>query len=163
MILGGALLGAVLALGLLQWESTSRANLASLASATMPNAAEQAAVPPAPNVAPPEPSSSAPAPAPQASAAAADASAPPSTAKATGGNATAGAKVFAAKCNACHPNGNAGLGPALSGPAFTAKYPGDVPLREIIAKGKGSMPPYPPASLSEADMQDLIAYLRSLK
>ena len=36
-------------------------------------------------------------------------------------------------------------------------------LKQIMRRGSGSMPPYPSASLSDADLEAVVAYLRSLK
>ncbi|HLZ10555.1 MAG TPA: c-type cytochrome [Chloroflexota bacterium] len=74
-----------------------------------------------------------------------------------------GARVFAANCNACHPKANAGVGPALHGSAFTARFPDDGPLKLLIRTGHNVMPSFSPAVISDADLNAIVAYLRSLK
>lgn len=128
MILVAVLLGAVLSLGMYEFETAKRSTQAS---------AEAAAHSPA-----------------------GDASAQKTGATSAG---LTGEKLFAAKCNACHPNGNAGIGPAVRGTQLAAKYPDDASLKQIIRGGRGGMPPYPPASLSDGDLEATIVYLRSLQ
>ena len=74
----------------------------------------------------------------------------------------AGQQVFAAKCTTCHPNANAGIGPALHGSAFASRYPDDAILVGVIRQGKGGMPAFPAAQLSDPDRTNVVAYLRSL-
>ena len=50
---------------------------------------------------------------------------PAAPAAAAASDASAGQPVFARSCNSCHPNANAGIGPALYGPQFAARYPED--------------------------------------
>jgi mono/diheme cytochrome c family protein len=73
--------------------------------------------------------------------------------------------VFAANCNSCHPSANAGLGPALHGPSFTAHFPDNGPLIAVIRNGRSgtAMSAFPSSSISDADLNALVAYLRSLK
>ena len=82
---------------------------------------------------------------------------------ASAGDVTAGGRVFSAKCGACHPGGNAGAGPALRGQPFATEYAEDSSVKKVIREGKGGMPGFPPSGLSDAELDDLIAYLRSLK
>ncbi|MBI4758043.1 MAG: c-type cytochrome [Chloroflexi bacterium] len=77
--------------------------------------------------------------------------------------ATAGKAVFTTYCNACHPGGNAGIGPKLVGDAFNQRYAKDDALVKIIRQGKGSMPASTPEQISDQKLSDLIAYLRALK
>lgn len=136
LIVGAVLLGTVLAIALYQWDAVSRS--------------EQAPFLPSPNPLAPEPT-----PTPLVGGGSApNGSAAPSEA--------AGARVFAGKCTACHPNGNAGVGPALHGPQFIAKFPRDEPLKQVIRDGRGGMPAYPPTVLSDVDLASVIAFLRSL-
>ena len=146
MILGAALLGAVLAVAMYQVEVANRARLVSAAAPPTSQAAASTS-----------PAAAAPAATPIAEAA--------NAAGATGGagDVAAGEKLFAATCNVCHPNANAGMGLALRGPQFAAKYPEDASLKQIMRRGSGSMPPYPSASLSDGDLEAVVAYLRSLK
>jgi mono/diheme cytochrome c family protein len=142
MIVGALVLGAIVAFGLYRWDASARAAEASLR--------------PAP-VAPLAPAPATPAPLPLA--AAPVVSPPASTA---GGDAAAGQQVFAAKCNSCHPNANAGIGPAVHGAQFAQRYPDDAPLLAVIRQGKGGMPPFPAGSLSDQDLANVVAYMRSL-
>ena len=64
---------------------------------------------------------------------------------------------------ACHPGANAGIGPALYGPQFAQRYPEDGPLIAVVRQGKGGMPALSPAQLGDADLADVIAYLRGLQ
>ena len=69
-----------------------------------------------------------------------------------------GKGVFEQHCNACHPGGSAGKGPALL----------DKPLPEAVIRarvrhGGGAMPPFAEHSLSEEDLADLIEYVVALR
>ena len=69
-----------------------------------------------------------------------------------------GRTVFMAKCNYCHPGGEAGLGPAINDkplPAFLMKIQ--------IRTGLGAMPAFPPSEMSEADVDAVIAYLKEIR
>jgi mono/diheme cytochrome c family protein len=61
-------------------------------------------------------------------------------------------------CAQCHANGGraAGVGPVLAGTQRDDAY-----IRNQLKNGKGAMPAYP--NLTEAQQNDLIAYIRSLK
>jgi mono/diheme cytochrome c family protein len=66
--------------------------------------------------------------------------------------------AFMAKCNHCHPGGEAGLGPALN----------DKPLPEFLIKtqiraGLGAMPAFPPQEISDADVDAIIAYMKAIR
>lgn len=135
MILVAALLGAVLALGLLEWETRTRA--------------EQAQFLPTPTARPA-----------QLTPTAAGGALPPGKPETA---ASGGAAVFAGKCNACHPDGGAGAGPPVRGADFAAKYPGDAELKQVIRDGRGAMPAYPATALSDAELNDLVGYIRSLR
>ena len=63
-----------------------------------------------------------------------------------------------AKCNKCHPGGEAGLGPALNNkplPDFLVRYQ--------TRSGAGAMPPFDPDELSDKDLADVTAYLKALR
>ena len=79
------------------------------------------------------------------------------------GDAVAGQLVFATHCTACHPGANAGIGPALYGPQFAQRYPENGPLIAVVRQGKGGMPAFSPAQLGNAELADVIAYLRGLQ
>jgi mono/diheme cytochrome c family protein len=78
------------------------------------------------------------------------------------GDPVAGQNVFATSCNPCHPSANAGIGPALHGPQFSARYPEDAAIAAVIRQGRGGMPAFAPGSLSDRDLANVIAYLRGL-
>ncbi|MBI2862222.1 MAG: cytochrome c [Chloroflexi bacterium] len=80
----------------------------------------------------------------------------------TKGNAAAGQAVFQTSCNACHPGGGQGVGPALQGPAFASKYPTDDAISKVVRQGMGVMPAFSPDRLSDQQLADVIAYVRSL-
>lgn len=151
MILGAALLGAVLAVGMYQGEVADRTRQASAAAPAAPRTAPTPAAPTAPAAAAP------------AAPPVAQATPAAGAAASSGGDVAAGEKLYAGKCNACHPNANAGVGPALRGPQFAATYLDDASLKQIIRSGRGGMPPYPPANLSDGDLEAMVAYLRSLQ
>lgn len=78
-----------------------------------------------------------------------------------------GKQVFEkATCIVCHPGGGNNLNPykPLKGPAFAKEFVSDASLVKVIREGiKGtSMPKFNQARLSDADLKDLIAYVRSL-
>jgi mono/diheme cytochrome c family protein len=77
-------------------------------------------------------------------------------------SAQAGQAIFSASCNACHPNGEAGIGPQLYGADFNKTFGNDTTLAQFIRTGKGNMPAFTPGQITDAQMTDLIAYLRSL-
>ncbi|MCL4535591.1 MAG: c-type cytochrome [Bacteroidetes bacterium] len=131
------------------------------ASAGAPTSAPTAVSAPTPAPITPSAPTSAPAKPTAASTAASSTPAP----AATGGtaNAQAGQAVFQKFCQGCHPGGNKGFGPALKGPDFQQKFPGDDALAALIRKGEGSMPAFSPAQIDDAALADLIAYIRSLK
>lgn len=77
------------------------------------------------------------------------------------------AKIYKANCELCH--GADGSGDTGPGKAFHAKdlrsdevrNQSDAALSEVITKGKGKMPAFG-AKIKPADIQKLIAYIRSL-
>ena len=63
-----------------------------------------------------------------------------------------------AKCQQCHPGGEAGLGPALN----------DKPLPEFLKKfqvrhGLGTMPSFSEKEISDQQLEDLMEYLKALR
>ena len=83
------------------------------------------------------------------------------------GNPAKGAKVFEkATCAGCHPGGGNAMNPQkpLHGPAFAAKYKDDAQLVKVIRCGikNSAMPPFSKDMVSDVEMKDLVAYLRSL-
>jgi mono/diheme cytochrome c family protein len=78
------------------------------------------------------------------------------------GDAVAGQRVFASACASCHPNANAGIGPALYGPQFADRYPDDAAIAAVIRQGKGGMPGFSPGQLGDQDLANINSYLRGL-
>lgn len=77
------------------------------------------------------------------------------------GNAQEGLKVFQASgCAGCHANNGraAGVGPKLAG---TAKD--EAGVAAIIRNGKAPMPGYTAEQVSDKQLADLVAYIKSLK
>ena len=69
-----------------------------------------------------------------------------------------GRDVWMAKCNRCHPGGEAGLGPATN----------DKPLPEFliatqIRTGLGAMPAFTEQEMSDADVAAVIAYMKATR
>jgi cytochrome c6 len=76
-----------------------------------------------------------------------------------------GRSSFNSTCASCHgQNGTpTAVGKSLNAPALgstTVQNQTDAELHQIIANGKGNMPPFK-GSLSEAEINSLIAYIRT--
>jgi mono/diheme cytochrome c family protein len=71
-------------------------------------------------------------------------------------NPTSGKTIYQSLCNGCHPNGKAGVGPALIG--LDEKT-----IVQTVRQGKGGMPPFPTDRVSDAQLSDIIAYVETLK
>lgn len=83
------------------------------------------------------------------------------------GNVKKGERVFASmQCAICHTNGGNNLNPdkPLKGPGFLKKYPSNQLLTKTIRSGIANrgMPSFGKDKLNDADLQDLLAYIRSL-
>jgi mono/diheme cytochrome c family protein len=79
-----------------------------------------------------------------------------------------GRRVYEAKCEACHDpySGNGRNGPSLRGIYRKPYLPSGIPanderVSEIIVSGKSKMPGLG-TSISEAQLQDLLTYLKTL-
>lgn len=89
--------------------------------------------------------------------------APPavSTLTATSGDPAKGKIVFVTNCAACHPQGGtqAGFGPNLSASvhALDPAY-----ITSNVRHGRGSMPPFDKQTVTDADLTNIIAYLKSI-
>lgn len=80
------------------------------------------------------------------------------------GDASRGQTIFATQCAACHGQGGAGgFAPALNTTEFQQKFSQDAALRTILRQGSGAMPAYGVNRLSDHELADLIAYVRSLQ
>jgi mono/diheme cytochrome c family protein len=69
-----------------------------------------------------------------------------------------GRVVFARHCHKCHVGGEAGLGPAINDkplPAFLMRFQ--------VRNGLGVMPAFAKDRISEAELDQLIAYLKALR
>lgn len=83
-----------------------------------------------------------------------------------------GLKVYVANCAVCHQlngGGDATVGPDLNKPFSPTEYFQEPFLRKLIRDsasvrnwGQRAMPPFTPAALSDAKMDDLLAYLRQM-
>lgn len=69
-----------------------------------------------------------------------------------------GKVLFNEYCNSCHPNGTAGLGPALNDkplPGFAIRFQ--------IRNGIGAMPAFSEEVISDEDSKKIAAYLKALR
>lgn len=69
-----------------------------------------------------------------------------------------GQAVYMENCNKCHPGGDAGLGPALNNkplPGFLVRFQ--------TRHGLGAMPSFGKGEIPDADLKDLVAYLKALR
>jgi mono/diheme cytochrome c family protein len=69
-----------------------------------------------------------------------------------------GHKVFLEQCEQCHPGGEAGLGPGLN-----AKPAPEVAIKLQVRKGLGDMPAFNDQKISDADLDDIVAYMMALR
>jgi mono/diheme cytochrome c family protein len=145
-LLVGALVAAVLiVIGLYRWDVGAREAEAALRPAPVAQLALPADTP-APRLV------------------AASPAAPSASPASSADDVAAGKQVFSTMCNPCHPNANAGIGPALHGSAFATRYPDDAAVTSVVRQGKGQgrMPAFAASQLSDVDLSHVVAYLRSL-
>ena len=69
-----------------------------------------------------------------------------------------GQQLFMKRCNECHPQGEAGIGPALN----------DKPLPDALIEAKvrdktGQMPNFSDAQITDEDLDKLVAYLAKVR
>ena len=76
----------------------------------------------------------------------------------TSGDVAAGKQVFEQNCNACHPGGGQGAGPALKGKNLSA----DRITRQVRNGGEG-MPAFSPSQISDQQLNNLVQYVQSLQ
>jgi mono/diheme cytochrome c family protein len=69
-----------------------------------------------------------------------------------------GQRVFYEYCNQCHPQGEAGLGPAINN-----KPVPDVAIRLQVRRGIGYMPAFDESVIPDRDLDHLLAYLEALQ
>jgi mono/diheme cytochrome c family protein len=67
-----------------------------------------------------------------------------------------GRTVFAQKCHACHPGGEAGLGPSLN-----EKPLPEFLMRLQVRRGLGAMPSFSEREITGPDLDRLIAYSKA--
>lgn len=89
-------------------------------------------------------------------------SAKPAPAAAMSVDASRGQASYRTYCSGCHAP-EAKFGPVQSSAEFQAKYADDKAIAAVIRNGRAPMPSFPPQSLSDGDLADLIAYIRTLK
>jgi mono/diheme cytochrome c family protein len=73
-----------------------------------------------------------------------------------GGNVANGRAAFQRTCNRCHPNGEEDTGPRINNINWA-----EARMRTQVRQGSGGMRPIPVSRLSDADLTDLLAYLRT--
>jgi mono/diheme cytochrome c family protein len=74
----------------------------------------------------------------------------------------AGRKVFVAQCQLCHLNGgksSGGPGPSL---ALSRKALDANKVRENVRKGEAAMPAFDQTKVTDADLENIVVYLRSI-
>lgn len=69
-----------------------------------------------------------------------------------------GRRVFMAHCQACHEGGAGGLAPALNNKPLPAWL-----IRFQVRNGLGAMPGFSEAEISDAELNDVVAYLKTLQ
>lgn len=69
-----------------------------------------------------------------------------------------GRQVFMRNCYQCHPGGSAGLGPAIN----NKPLPGFL-IRTQVRKGLGAMPAFDEQTIPNPDLDNLVAYLKTLR
>jgi mono/diheme cytochrome c family protein len=89
-----------------------------------------------------------------------------SVAPAGAADAKRGKQLYIATCWGCHPHGGNILSPKkpLVGPEFEKKFPQDSMIFDLVRKGvpKSVMSPFPKERLNDDQLNDIIAYLRTL-
>jgi mono/diheme cytochrome c family protein len=69
-----------------------------------------------------------------------------------------GQQVFMRHCTQCHNGGAGSLGPALNNKPLP-----NLLIRLQVRRGLGAMPAFPADKISDAQLDDLVAYLRALR
>jgi mono/diheme cytochrome c family protein len=68
--------------------------------------------------------------------------------------------VFQRYCNVCHPGGGFGAGPSL---ILALPDLSDSQVRDIVRHGKKRMPGFSTTEFSDAELDELIVYIRTMK
>jgi mono/diheme cytochrome c family protein len=77
----------------------------------------------------------------------------------TAAEAASGAKLYATECSACHgATLRGGLGPALTGDAFTSQWTGE-PANDVYAMMAKNMPQNAPGTLTQGQALALMAFI----
>lgn len=71
-----------------------------------------------------------------------------------------GEQLFVRSCNTCHPGGKENIGPSLD--KLDEHFPEDSQLKSLIRSGQGAMPAQPPDTINDAELDNLVRYLRVL-
>lgn len=69
-----------------------------------------------------------------------------------------GRKIFMKNCQRCHIEGEGGLGPAINNKPLPAGL-----IRFQVRHGLGAMPAFPKERISDAQIDDMVAYLQALR
>ncbi|MBI4769305.1 MAG: cytochrome c [Chloroflexi bacterium] len=87
---------------------------------------------------------------------------PAAAATASGpGDAARGEALYRSKCYGCHAP-EAGVGPGYDTADFQLTYASDETIAAVVRAGRSPMPAFTEEMLSERELLDLLAYLRSL-
>jgi mono/diheme cytochrome c family protein len=76
----------------------------------------------------------------------------------TAGDVAAGQAVFQQHCNACHPGGGQGAGPALRGRNIAEDR-----IRTVVRQGASGMPAFNANQINDQQLTNLVQYVRSLQ
>lgn len=69
-----------------------------------------------------------------------------------------GERVFMRECHRCHPDGQAGLGPAINNKPLPAAM-----IRFQVREGVGAMPGFSDEVIPDQDLDALVVYLEALR
>lgn len=84
--------------------------------------------------------------------------APPAATQAPAGGAASGQAVFQKNCEPCHPGGEAGVGPSLKASTKSVDE-----IKTQVRQGKGQMPAFDRQTISDAELEALATYVKSLQ
>ena len=69
-----------------------------------------------------------------------------------------GQRVFSQHCYQCHPGGAAGLGPGLNDKPLPVAL-----IKTQVRQGLGTMPAFSKGEIDDAQLEDLMRYLKALR